>query len=399
MSAEWVGRDGAPEGWTVPPDALDALYSALGTRHSALGTRHSALSTQHSALRRWERLAPHTSIRIGGPADLFLAATRTEQVVAALRAAHELGVPCRLIGGASNLLVSDEGIAGLVVKSLVQAVRFVPRPEEPGRVTVVAAAGKQLTALARECARRGLAGLVWASNVPGTVGAAVVNNAGAFGGATADVLERALVVDPRGRTVYLTPDDLAMGYRTTRLKRRELDCVVLEAELRLHEGDAAQLDVDLRAVREQRKRSQPAGFSVGSTFTNPPGDAAGRLLDAAGLKGRRVGGAEVSRLHANFIMNRGGATARDVYALMRLMQDAVYARCGVWLVPEVQLVGRWRPEDLAALAGPGIGDGGLGIGDRAEGTDSGDLLPGDDGGESREGDAASHDALPLPGGR
>jgi UDP-N-acetylmuramate dehydrogenase len=302
---------------------------------------------------RWgEPLAPHTSIRIGGPADLFLAATRTEQVVAALRAAHDLGVPCRVIGGASNLLVADDGVAGLVVKSLVRAVRFEPRASEPGRVTVIAAAGCQLAGLGRQCARRGLAGLVWASNVPGTVGAAVVNNAGAFGGAMAEVLDRTLVVDSSGRTAYLTPDDLQMAYRTTRLKRREIEAVVLEAEMRLHEADPAQLDADLRAVRDQRRRSQPSGFSVGSTFTNPPDDSAGRLLDAAGLKSRRVGGAEVSPLHANFIINHGDATARDVYDLMRLMQDSVYAHAGVWLVPEVQLVGRWGPDELGALAAP-----------------------------------------------
>jgi UDP-N-acetylmuramate dehydrogenase len=227
----------------------------------------------------------------------------------------------------------------------------VAHPTVPGRVTLVASAGHLIAGLARQSTRRGLAGLVWASNVPGTVGAAVVNNAGAFGGAMAEVLERALVVDPMGRTRYLTPDDLAMAYRSTRLKRRELDYVVLEAELRLTEADPAALEAELHTVRAQRRRTQPSGFSVGSTFTNPPGDSAGRLIDAAGLKGRRIGGAEVSPLHANFIVNRGGATARDVYALMRTMQDAVYAQTGTWLVPEVELLGRWPGDMLAALAG------------------------------------------------
>jgi UDP-N-acetylmuramate dehydrogenase len=323
----------------VPTERLDALFAAL--------------SAEHCAVRRGVSLAPHTSIRIGGPADLFLAATRADQVVAALRAAHTLSVPCRVVGEASNLLVADAGVAGLVVKSMLRSpVRYVAHPTEPGRVTAVAGAGQLLTSLARESAKRGLAGLVWASNVPGTVGAAVVNNAGAFGGAMAEVLERALVVDPMGETVYLTPDDLAMAYRSTRLKRRELNYVVLEAEIRLAEADPLQLERELRAVREQRRRTQPAGFSVGSTFTNPPGDSAGRLIDAAGLKGRRVGGAEVSPLHANFIVNRDHATAGDVYTLMRAMQDAVYAQAGVWLAPEVQLVGRWPGEALAALAAP-----------------------------------------------
>ncbi|HLH21103.1 MAG TPA: UDP-N-acetylmuramate dehydrogenase [Chloroflexota bacterium] len=341
MSAEWLPREW--EGGDVPSERLDALYAALSTQHSALGM----------ALRRAEPLAPHTSIRIGGPADLFLVATRPEQVAAALRAAHALGVPCRVIGGASNLLVADAGVAGLVVKSMLRSpVRYVAHPDEPGRVTAVAPAGHLLASLARQTARRGLAGLVWASNVPGTVGAAVVNNAGAFGGAMAEVLERALVVGPSGQTAYLTPDDLAMAYRTTRLKRRELDDVVLEAELRLTAADPGPLAAELRAVRDQRRRTQPAGFSVGSTFTNPPGDSAGRLIDAAGLKGRRVGGAEVSPLHANFIVNRDHATAADVYTLMRTVQDAVYAQTGIWLVPEVQLVGRWPRAALAGLAAP-----------------------------------------------
>jgi UDP-N-acetylmuramate dehydrogenase len=340
MSAEWLPL--AHEAGEVPPERLNAL--------------HAALSAQQAAPRRGEALAPHTSIRIGGPADLFLPATRAEQVVASLRAGHALGVPCRVIGGASNLLVADAGVAGLVVKSMLRApVRYVAHPTEPGRVTLVATAGHLLASLARESAKRGLAGLVWASNVPGTVGAAVVNNAGAFGGAMAEVLERALVVDPTGRTCYLTPDDLAMAYRSTRLKRRELNYVVLEAEIRLIEADPLPLAADLRAVRDQRRRTQPAGFSVGSTFTNPPGDSAGRLIDAAGLKGRRMGGAQVSSLHANFIVNRDHATAQDVYALMRAMQDAVYAQSAIWLVPEVQLIGRWPGDALAALWGPGDG--------------------------------------------
>ena len=315
-----------------------------------------ALAARLGGAARWaEPLAPHTSMRVGGPAELFLPARRNEQIVTGLRAAHELGVPCRVIGGASNLLVADAGIAGLVVKSLVQGVRYQSHSSEPGRVTAIAAAGCLFASLARDCARRGLAGLVWASNVPGTVGAAVVNNAGAFGSAMAEVLERALLVDTAGQTRYVTPAELAMAYRTTRLKRRELDGVVLEAELRLQVGDAALLLADLQRVREQRRRTQPAGFSVGSTFMNPPGDAAGRLIEAAGLKGRRVGGIEVSRLHANFLLNRGGAAASDVYALMRQIQDAVYARTGVWLLPEVQLVGRWDPSQLAALAAPSAG--------------------------------------------
>jgi UDP-N-acetylmuramate dehydrogenase len=305
-----------------------------------------------SNVRLGERLDRHTSYRIGGPADLFLPASRTDQVVEALQAAHALGVPCRIIGGASNLLVADAGVTGLVVKNLVNETRYAEDPSDAQRVNLVAAAGCQLAAVARQSARRGLAGLVWASNVPGTVGAAVVNNAGAFGSCMAEVLERALLVDDTGDTRYLGPADLAMAYRSTRLKRRELNLVVLEAELRLQRGDAGTLQAELAEVRARRQRTQPAGFSAGSMFTNPPDDAAGRLIEAAGLKGVRAGGAIVAPLHANFILNEGGATASDVYVLMRRIQDTVYTRFDVWLVPEVQLVGRWSTAELAALAAP-----------------------------------------------
>jgi UDP-N-acetylmuramate dehydrogenase len=295
----------------VPRAALEALAAQLG-----------------SAARWSEPLAPHTSMRVGGAADLFLPARRNEQIVAGLQAAYRLGVPCRVIGGASNLLVADGGIAGLVIKSLVQGVRYVPHPTEPGRVTAVAAAGCLFASLARDCARRGLAGLVWASNVPGTVGAAVVNNAGAFGSATAEVLERALLVDAAGQTRYVTAADLAMGYRTTRLKRREIQGVVLAVELRLQVGDAASLLAELQQVREQRRRTQPAGFSVGSTFMNPPGDAAGRLIEAAGLKGRRVAAARQfsaeprgrhgrGRVHLDAPDPGGGVRARGRVAAAR----------------------------------------------------------------------------------
>ncbi|HLI27750.1 MAG TPA: UDP-N-acetylmuramate dehydrogenase [Chloroflexota bacterium] len=325
--------------FAVADEALERLAEQLGP-----------------GVRRRELLAPYTSYRIGGPADLFLVATRPETVVAALRAADTWAVPCLLIGGASNLLVADAGVAGLVVKLALTGVRFVEDPERPEHVTVVAAAGCQLAALARQCAQRGLAGLVWASNVPGSVGAAVVNNAGAFGGCMADVLVRALVVDPQGRVHHYTPAELAMQYRSTRLKAGSLRGAVLEAELALTRGDRAALLAELAAVRARRRQTQPSGFSAGSMFVNPPGDAAGRLIEAAGLKGYRCGNAQISVQHANFFLNLGGATARDVYTLMRIAQDAVYARTGIWLRPEVQLVGRWDPAELAALAGPGVGE-------------------------------------------
>jgi UDP-N-acetylmuramate dehydrogenase len=319
-----------------PPShaALAALFERLGA-----GARMN------------EPMANHTSIRVGGPADIFFIARGTTRLIEAIDAADTLHVPWRAIGAGSNLLVSDDGVDGLVVKVATSSRSW--RVDLDGeQAAVEAEAGCVIASLARQLAQEGLAGLEWAINVPGTVGAAVVNNSGAFGSSTAECLETAEVYRPgRGRAT-MTPDQFAMRYRTSALKRGELRALVLAARFRLRSANKEALLTRMQETQRQRQATQPTGPSLGSMFANPPGDAAGRLIEAAGLKGRRQNGAEVSKLHANFMLNRAQARAREVVDLMRNVQRTVWEHSGHWLVPEVQLAGRWPEEEKIALQTP-----------------------------------------------
>ncbi len=299
---------------------------------------------------RGEPLARHTSLKVGGPADFFALAGTARELAALLGWARAEGLAVRAIGGGSNLLVADAGVDGLVVKVQVGGCRV---EEGGGEPVLVVGAGVGLASVARRVSREGLRGLEWAANVPGTVGGAVANNAGAFGGDIATCLVAATVVDASGRCIRLEPAELRYAYRSSALKRRDLDAVaVVEAELRLQRGSAEESRALVAHHQAQRTRSQPRRLSAGSVFANPPGDYAGRLIEDAGLKGARAGGAEISRQHANFIVNLGGATAADVYALARLAQDAVYAHAAVWLLPEIELLGRWSGVELERLRAP-----------------------------------------------
>jgi UDP-N-acetylmuramate dehydrogenase len=219
---------------------------------------------------------------------------------------------------------------------------------------LIAEAGANLANLARRVSKLGLSGLEWAANVPGTVGGAVVNNAGAFGSSAAACLVSATLTDAAGRQIRLAADELGYAYRTSVLKRREFhqhtgDAAVEVAEFRLRPSSPGEADGLVKQYNAQRMRSQPRILSAGSVFANPEGSFSGKLIEEAGLKRTRIGGAQISEQHANFIVNPGGATARDVYALMRQAQDVVYAKTGIWLRPEIELLGRWTAEERAAL--------------------------------------------------
>jgi UDP-N-acetylmuramate dehydrogenase len=328
----------APLRYDSIPDPLVELQRRLG-----------------SSVRVAESLARLTSIRTGGPADLFLFARSQSQIMSAVDTADELGVPWQVIGSASNLLIADEGVDGLVIKAGMNATPLTSKDQDGPLIE--AEAGCIFASVAKRSALAGLAGLEWAVNVPGTIGASVVNNAGAFGSSTAEHLIDADVYVPGEGVVRVSVEDLRMSYRSTRLKRGELRGVVLRARYRLQSGDAMQLRSRIEEIQRQRRATQPSGYSVGSVFTNPPGDAAGRIVESLGLKGYRIGGAEVSRLHANFMLNCGGATSRDVWSLIRHVQDTVGAATGISLVPEIQLFGRWSHKDVTVLQGPS-GEGG-----------------------------------------
>lgn len=296
-------------------------------------------------------LARFTTLRVGGPARYFLESGDARLLARALAAAVAEGIPVLVLGGGSNLLVADAGFPGLVVKYTVHGHRLETAPD--GGLVVRVAAGTNLANLARRLAREGLAGLEWASNVPGTVGGAVVNNAGAFGGSTAEHVVDVELVRPGGARETLSLAELDYAYRTSVLKRGELGPVVVaSARLRVRRDDPHAATARIQAFQAQRTATQPRQLSAGSIFANPPGDYSGRLIEAVGLKGMRRGGAEISGVHANFIVNTGGATAADVLWLIQQAQRVVWREHGVWLQTEVQLVGAWEPEQLAEVAGP-----------------------------------------------
>jgi len=279
-------------------------------------------------------LARHTSYRIGGPADLFALPDTVEELAAVVRACREVRAPLTLLGAGSNLLVADGGIGGVVVK-LGPFFRRVTWEAAGVHAGAAALIGK----LARQAAARGMAGIEAAEGIPGTVGGAVVMNAGAYGWETGDALVSVDGVDEAGRVVTLERAALPVRYRRIELPS---GFVVTGARFALRADEASAVEARLLAVRDRRVASQPHGASnAGSIFKNPSGDHAGRLIEWVGLKGRRIGRARISDRHANFIVNEGGATASDVQALMSEAQRSVWERSGVWLEPEIRLVGRW----------------------------------------------------------
>lgn len=289
-------------------------------------------------VKREEPLAKYTAARLGGPAEfLYVARESLDELVAVVRAAWSVGMPVRVLGGGANVLVADSGVRGLVVINHVSDITFGDWHE--GR-NVSATSGTSLTVLARKCAARGLGGFEWAASVPGTVGGAVVNNAGAHGGDMAASVREVVVFDAEHGPKLYSLDELDYGYRTSALKRRhDRRFLVLMAILALPPDDPAQIQARMEAFIAQRKRTQPPGASLGSIFKNPPGDYAGRLIEAAGLKGCRVGGAQVSPVHANFFINTGTASAHDYYALIEHVQAVVAAQTGVLLEREIELLG------------------------------------------------------------
>jgi len=297
-------------------------------------------------------LAPHTSLRVGGAADYFVLAKSGQELAEGLRFARDKHMPARVIGGGSNLLIAETGVEGLVIKTANTHAAVEERRGEPVLVTE---AGANFANVARRLAKQGFGGLEWAANVPGTIGGAAVNNAGAFGGDTASCLVGVYLVDAGGHREYLEVQDLGYAYRTSVLKRRELGEVAVErVELKLTPSTPDRADGRVKEFNAQRMRSQPRILSAGSVFANPEGTYSGKLIEEAGLKKARIGGAGISEQHANFIVNPGGATAHDVYVLMRLAQDKVFDRTGIWLTPEIELLGRWNEEERGALRGPAV---------------------------------------------
>jgi len=282
-------------------------------------------------------LAPFTSARIGGPADILLTADTSAELARMVKFLWKHELPFTMLGGGSNVLVSDRGVRGVVILNRAKGVKF-HLGDQP---SVTAESGVVFSNLANRCASKGLAGLEWAATVPGTVGGAVYGNAGAFGGDMAGNLIHAELLTEHGKETF-TVEQMGYGYRTSILKRGELKAVVLSAELALKNSTKEEVTVKIQQFSAHRKATQPPGASMGSMFKNPPGDYAGRLIEAAGLKGARIGNAEISPLHGNFFINHANTRAEDIRALILLAQQTVKEKFGIELELEIELIGDWN---------------------------------------------------------
>jgi len=285
-----------------------------------------------------EPMARHTTFGIGGPAGYYTSAATEEQVLALTDIARRHGVPSFVLGSGTNILVSDGGIRGLVIENR-HTHCDEPVPQANGRFRLRVGSGASLAALTRRLARAGLAGLEWACGIPGTLGGAVVYNAGAYGGCLADVLLSVRVANG-GSPTDMAASELSLGYRGSAFTRGILaGKLILSVDLLLHEGDAAALANRIAELDARRLAAQPRGRNAGSIFKNTPEHPAWWLIDQVGLRGHRIGDAEISARHTNFFVNCGRARAADIVALMDLARQRVQERFGICLEPEVALVG------------------------------------------------------------
>jgi UDP-N-acetylmuramate dehydrogenase len=280
-------------------------------------------------------LAELTSFRVGGPAEWFATPRTVAELQSCVQWAKAQDLPVMGLGGGSNLLISDRGLPGLTL--LTKHLRYLKFEPETGLMT--AGAGRLLPQIAGQAAKRGLAGFEWAVGIPGTIGGAVVMNAGAHGGCTADSLVSAQVLEPDGRISQLSWADLNYGYRSSVLQGRQR--LVLQATFQLQPGVDPEV---VKALTQQhlhhRLDTQPYHLpSCGSVFRNPSPQSAGWLIENTGLKGYQIGQAQVAARHANFILNCGGATANDIFRLIRYVQSRVSDRWSVQLKPEVKILG------------------------------------------------------------
>ncbi len=280
-------------------------------------------------------LAPLTSFRVGGPAQWYVTPKRLDQLQASFQFANSEGLPITLLGAGSNLLVSDSGLPGLVIGS--RYLRHINFEQETGLLTV--GAGESLPRLAWKAAKMGWQGLEWAVGIPGTVGGAVVMNAGAQGKCIADILVNAHVMLPNGQIEIISPQDLEYSYRYSKLQGKSV--FVAQATFQLQSGENPALVTAITSENfHQRRSSQPYNLpSCGSVFRNPEPKAAGWLIENTGLKGYQIGMAQVAHCHANFILNCGGATANEILQLIYHVQEQVEKQWSLLLKPEVKVMG------------------------------------------------------------
>jgi len=283
-------------------------------------------------------LSGYTAARIGGPADALVFVRSADELAHAAEELWKMDVPFLLLGGGSNVLVSDKGVRGVVIINRARLVKFALQAEPP---SVRAESGVTPNDITQRAVRLGLAGFEWAAGVPGSLGGAVYGNAGAFDGDIAgNLISLELIHRQHGRQVWPV-EKMEYGYRTSVLKREHPPALILSVQLALSHGDPQAIQAKMEQFSERRRNTQPPGASMGSMFMNPTGEKAGRLIEAAGLKGRRIGNAEISTQHANFFINHGQTRAEDIKALIELARITVAEKFGVKLELEVELIGEW----------------------------------------------------------
>lgn len=286
-------------------------------------------------VKRNERLSQHTTMKIGGPADIFIEPSSLENIQKVMTFLKERHIPWRAIGRGSNLLVSDKGIEGIVIK-LGSGLDHLTINDS----TITVGGGHSLVSLSTLISKKGLSGLEFASGIPGSVGGAVYMNAGAHGSDISKILTKAHILLEDGSMEWISNDDMEFTYRTSLLQKKRPG-IVLEAEFQLEKGDRTAIVSQMQKNKDYRKETQPWNFPcAGSIFRNPLPNYAGKLIEDAGLKGYQLGGAKISEMHGNFIVNAGNATAKDVLDLIQHIKDTILHLYGIKMETEVEIIGR-----------------------------------------------------------
>lgn len=284
-------------------------------------------------------MANYTTARVGGSVPALVSIHTLEELADAAKALWALPAPFLVLGSGSNILVSDRGLDRVILHNRAHNLKIDSKSSTP---SIYAESGAILGTVARQSALRGLSGMEWAAPIPGTVGGAVYGNAGAHGSDIHASLKMATILHEKSGIEEWPVEKLAYEYRSSILKRKKMPVVILSAVFTAFKTSREEAWEKINAFQAHRKETQPPGASMGSMFKNPPGDYAGRLIEAAGLKGKRSGRAIISPVHANFIINLDGAAAEDIWKLMRIAQDKVKAKFGITLEPEIEIIGEFN---------------------------------------------------------
>lgn len=301
------------------------------------------LIKQHFGTRLQEnvRLSNHTTARVGGEARCFVVVNSADELAADVQFLWENDIPMQVLGSGANLLVSDLGIDAVILQNKAKTIIF---QSQAGQPVVYAESGTTLITLARAAVLKGFDGLVWASTIPGTLGGAVYGNAGAHGSDMSKSLVMAEILHREKGRLSLTAEQMEYSYRSSVLKRSPGSAVILSAKLAIRQGNPAEIKAAVQANMDKRRLSQPTGACFGSTFKNPEGNSAGRLIETAGLKGFKIGGVEISPIHANFMLNDGSGTAEDYRRMIQLVKETVFEKFGVKLELEIEMIGKWQEQ-------------------------------------------------------